>query len=148
MVRSPLMLDLLRAVYWFDEALQAGMRAAGLEGATRAQSFLLLNLASGEHRASRLAINLGVSRQAISQMLAEMEARGLITVTADPDDKRARIVNFSLEAMPIHKTATRLLLELETVLETRIGPDKLAGLRAGLGEDWGHPPQLVAGKSA
>lgn len=142
------MLDLLRAVYWFDEALQTGMRAAGFEGATRAQSFLLLNLASGERRASRLAVNLGVSRQAISQMLGEMEARGLITISADPDDRRARIVDFSIAGLPIHKTATKLLLELEAVLETRIGPDRLAALRAGLGDDWGSPPQLLASETA
>ena len=88
------MVDLLSAVYWFDEALQAGLAASGWSQVTRIQSMALANIASGTHRATQLARNLGVSRQAVSQTLAEMEARGLIRTTLDPEDKRALVVSF------------------------------------------------------
>lgn len=73
-----LMMDLLRALYWVDEGLQNGLRAHGRRNLSRSQSLVLLNIAFGVHRASVLATNIGISRQAISQMLAEMQKAKLI----------------------------------------------------------------------
>ncbi|MBL8553737.1 MAG: hypothetical protein JNL41_05625, partial [Phenylobacterium sp.] len=57
-----LMTRLLMRVYWFDEALQAALKAAGWSPVSRAQSLLFANVSAGVHRPSRLAENLGVSR--------------------------------------------------------------------------------------
>src|SRR5208283_1781483 len=135
--QHPLFMDLLKSLYWFDNALQSGLKKSGFEAVTRAQSLILLNVMVGERRAARLATNLGVSRQAMSQMLAEMEKRGLITFTADHDDKRAQIVLFSPESRDIRNSALRILARLERELETRIGAKNVNALRKALGSDWG-----------
>lgn len=136
-----LMMNLMGALYWFDEALQSHIRAEGWPEVSRAQSLLLANIAAGEHRATRLARNLGVSRQAISQMLADMEARSLIAVEQDPDDKRARVVNFHPDAAPLRETARRVLADMEAELGRRIGAKALASLREALSADWGPSPR-------
>lgn len=142
MVRQDvLMMNLVLRTYWFDEALQAKLESLGYPGVGRTQSLLLANIAGGEHRAIRLARNLGVSRQAISQILADLEAREIITVTTDPDDRRARIVDYHPRATELRKAAAGILHELEQTLAERIGKDRLEALRDGLSADWGEPPK-------
>lgn len=130
-------MDLLRGLYWFDNALQSSLKKSGFESVTRAQSLILLNIMVGERRAARLAANLGVSRQAMSQMLAEMEKRGLVTFRADHEDKRAQIVLFSEESSDIRNAALRILARLERELERRIGVRNVAALRKALTAEWG-----------
>jgi DNA-binding MarR family transcriptional regulator len=141
MPQHPLFMDLLKCLYWFDNALQSGLKKSGFEAVTRAQSLILLNIMVGERRAARLASNLGVSRQAMSQMLAEMEKRGLINFKADQEDKRAQIVLFSEESRDIRNAALRILARLERELENRIGPRNVTALRKALSADWG--PSVV-----
>lgn len=134
-------MNLLQAVYWFDDALQDAMRAAGYEPLGRSQSLVLVNMAAGEHRAARIAENLGISRQAISQLLSEMASRGLIEFRADPTDRRARVVEFSPGAANVRKAAINALNSFEEELAKRIGTGKVRGLREALAADWGPPPQ-------
>jgi DNA-binding MarR family transcriptional regulator len=135
-------MDLLKSLYWFDNALQSGLKKSGFEAVTRSQSLILLNIMAGERRAARLASNLGVSRQAMSQMLAEMEKRGLITFRPDDEDKRAQIVSFSPESSDIRNAALRILGRLERELESRIGAKNVNALRKALSADWG--PSVVS----
>lgn len=140
-MKSPLlMINLLSALYWFDDALQAALKTAGWQPVSRAQSLLLANIAAGEHRASRLARNLGVTRQAVGQMLNELVARDLIVMEPDPDDGRARIATFSPTAVPLRQAAIEVLESLEEELARRIGAQTMRGLRTALGADWGPSP--------
>jgi DNA-binding MarR family transcriptional regulator len=140
-----LMMNLMSALYWFDEALQAHIKAAGWETLTRTQSMVMANIAAGEHRATRLARNLGVTRQAISQMLSDMEARGLVEVKVDPDDKRARIVDFSPRTESLRGLAGEVLRGLEEKLGERIGRERFDALRDALRADWGAAPMPSSG---
>lgn len=135
-----LMTDLLSAVYWLDEALQARLDKAGYPGVTRTQSLLLANIAGGERRAIRLADNLGISRQAISQNLRDLERRGIIVLTPDPADKRAQIVEFNPEEHGLRTLASTILGELEAIVAARIGKRRFAIMREALAQDWGDPP--------
>lgn len=132
-------IQLLRGVYWFDNALQARLKRRGYKTVTRAKSLILLNIAMGERRAAQLATNLGVSRQAMSQMLAAMKKRGLITIKADETDKRAQIVSFSEQSQDIRDAAMVILSKLERELEKRIGVKHVSAMRSALGQDWGPP---------
>jgi DNA-binding MarR family transcriptional regulator len=135
-MKNLLMLDLVKAIYWFDESLQNGLKAKGWDGITRSQSLVLVNLANGETRSSRIAENVGVSRQAMSQMLAEMAAKDLIKIDDDPNDRRARIISFSPAAQPLREDANAILLDLEKRLEKTIGRSRMNAIRAGMAIDW------------
>lgn len=132
MTQSLLMLDLVRTLYWFDEQLQSRLDALGWGRVGRSQSLILVNVANGETRAARMAENLGVSRQAMSQFLNEMVEQKLLELVPDPQDKRARIVRFAPEAQGIREDAQKVLRALETELENAVGPKNLAALREGL----------------
>ncbi|MGN6691257.1 MAG: MarR family winged helix-turn-helix transcriptional regulator [Sphingopyxis sp.] len=142
-MNSPfLMMNLLSAVYWFDEALQAALREAGIPNVSRAQSMLIANISAGEHRATRIARNLGVTRQAISLMLGELEARGIVEIVPDPDDRRARIVQFAGPTNATRRAAAKALHYLEVKLVERIGLPAYHGLRDAMRMDWGEPPHV------
>lgn len=138
------MIRLLMGVYWFDEALQSALKAAGWPPVSRTQSLLFANISAGEHRPARLAANLGVSRQSMSQMIAELARRGLLRVEPDPDDGRAQIVSFGEAAVPLRNAAFSVLRELEGELKARIGETVFAALAKGLLADWGAPAAVTA----
>jgi len=137
-----LLLDLLSAVYWFDDALQENMEAQGFSRMTRAISFLLLNIVQGEHRAINIARNLGISRQAVSEMLLGLRDRGVLEIREDPTDRRSRIVDFSPEFADQGAACGEILMKLESKLGRRIGFETLKALRVALAADWGPPPKL------
>ncbi len=142
-MKQPLMMvNLLSGVYWFDDALQASLRRAGWDIVTRSQSLLFANIAAGEDRPTRLARRLGVTRQAISQMLADLEARGVLVTTPDPHDKRARVVRFTRKSLPLRDAAYSVLLQLEAELERRLGSKVHEALDLALRADWGDLPEV------
>src|SRR3546814_9704006 len=85
-----LMSGLLHAFYWMDEGLQNHLRAAGMPAVSRTQSLIMTNVADGVTRPAELARRLGISRQAVQQLLADLQTRGLIELVADPADARDR----------------------------------------------------------
>lgn len=144
MASKLLLLDLMRAVYWFDEALQSALSEKEQVRFNHAQSMIFINLALGENRAVRIARNIGVTRQAVSQLLTAMAKRDLVVLRPDPDDGRAQIVEFSPQMATIRKAAEKVLLQLESDLGERIGSKKLAAMRDALRADWGPTPTRAA----
>lgn len=134
MESSLLILDLMRAFYWFDEQLRARLAERGWTGITRSQSLVLANVANGVTRPSRIAEHLGVTRQAMSQLLGEMASRGLVDLVPDPDDARAQRVASAAAGVTIREAARAILRDLEQELEQRVGAKAMAGLRVVLAD--------------
>lgn len=137
-----LLTRLMMRVYWFDDALQAALKSAGWPKISRAQSMLFVNIGAGERRPTRLAENLGVSRQSIGQMIGELEDRGILRIEPDPDDRRARLVFISPQAEPLVAAASAVLEDLENELGRRLGKSKMRGLKSALEADWGSAPMI------
>ncbi|HKT73859.1 MAG TPA: helix-turn-helix domain-containing protein [Steroidobacteraceae bacterium] len=133
---------LMKRLYWFEDALQKALEPNGLRPLSRAQAFVVGNIAMGECKASNIARNLGVSRQAISQILLELERLRYIELVADPSDKRSRTVRFSAAFAEEGAACARIFESLEHELGRRIGQRRLAHLREGLEAEWGEAPQL------
>ncbi|HKT72664.1 MAG TPA: helix-turn-helix domain-containing protein [Steroidobacteraceae bacterium] len=137
-----MVLGLMRGVYWFDDALQDALASKGVR-LTRAESFVIINLMLGERRAINIARKLGVSRQAISQILRGLEARGYVTITQDPTDPRARIASYSATFDPHAQMCAKIIRASERELARRIGKQAFAGLREALAADWGPSPKAA-----
>lgn len=126
------MLDLMRAFMWFDEQLRARLLERGWGPVSRSQSLVLTHVANGASRASRIAENMGVSRQAMSQLLSEMAEAGLIEMVPDPVDRRAQLVRFAAAGARIREDAQQTLRALEDEMEAILGRAPAAALRAAL----------------
>jgi len=140
-----LMSGLLHAYYWMDEGLQNHLRAAGMPGLSRTQSLIMTNVADGVTRPAELARRLGISRQAVQQLLADMQQRGLLDLTDDPADARAKIIRYSSRGVQIGEITVRALEHLDEQIERRLGSRALSELRRILlDRDWGDPVEARA----
>ena len=148
MIEEPIVTMLMRAIYWFDDALEQGFEAHGLPAHSRAEAFVILNIAMGERRAINIAKNLGVSRQATSQILNGLEARGFLKIKPDPTNGRARIAAFASGYEKKADACRQILAGAEATLADRIGKKLALDLRRALESNWGLPPRHTGTKQA
>lgn len=80
-------------------------------------------------RLTELARRVGVSKQAVGQLVDELEQMGVVRRVPDPDDRRAKRVCFVEDGL---LEGLAVLREVETDLAARIGPDTMHSLREGL----------------
>jgi len=126
------MSGLLHAFYWMDEGLQNHLKAAGLPPMSRTQSLVLTNIADGATRPAELARRLDISRQAVQQLLAGMQERGVIDLVPDPADARAKVIRYSPHGREIGKITMQALERIDEQIEQRLGGQQgiFRGVRA------------------
>jgi DNA-binding MarR family transcriptional regulator len=132
--------QLLRASIWIDRGLQQNMQARGWPQFTRTESQILLLTAVGIVRPIEMARNLGLTRQAINQAIAQLIEKRVVKLEDDTRDKRCKIVIFAPEADAMRKDAREILQRLEAELERRSGRASLDCLREMADWDWSNPP--------
>ncbi len=125
---------------WFQDALQHALEQNGVPALSRAQMMVVANIAAGETKAINIASNLGVSRQAISQILGELSDRDIIEVSENPEDRRSRVAKLKTGMSDENEICYRLLSLLEKELGARLGVRRFKALCEALDGEWGEPP--------
>lgn len=113
---------LFKAARLLDE--EAVRRVSALEGAPhlrRSHTALLPHIDLDGTRISDLAGRLGVSKQAVSELVDDLEAAGVVQRTVDPDDARARRVLFTPRGLEGLLQGLAVLRELERELSRTVG---------------------------
>jgi DNA-binding MarR family transcriptional regulator len=82
--------------------------------------------------AAVLAQQAGVSKQAMSQLIREIEARGYIEQVPDPTDTRAKIVRLNKRGVALRQTCAVVRQELQALAKTAFGEKRVAALRRDL----------------
>jgi DNA-binding MarR family transcriptional regulator len=80
-------------------------------------------------RITTLAERMGVSKQAIGAMVAELEARGYLRRAADPDDRRAAVITFSETGWRFLQDSYEIKREIEAEYAAILGAEGLNNLR-------------------
>jgi DNA-binding MarR family transcriptional regulator len=94
---------------------------------------VLRGLDAGEGaRASALAREAGVTRQAIGQVIAELEQLDIVEQIPDPSDARAKIVRYTPFGKRGYLRALAVFTELEREAIQSIGPGRIAALKQDL----------------
>ncbi|MBA3311523.1 MAG: MarR family transcriptional regulator [Nocardioidaceae bacterium] len=83
-------------------------------------------------RMGALAEMAGVTKQAISQQVAHLQAHGYVLVESDPDDSRAKRVRLTDKGAESQRVARPIFAALEKDWHYRFGSDQIRDLRAGL----------------
>jgi len=86
---------LWRTSHAFVSLMMARYRALGYDDLTPAHTGLLPHLDVEGTRQTELALRAGISKQAVGQMIADLETRGYVKRVPDPVDGRARIVRYT-----------------------------------------------------
>jgi DNA-binding MarR family transcriptional regulator len=83
-------------------------------------------------RLTELAKRLGISKQAVGQLVDELEQMGAIERVPDPDDGRAKLVRFSRKPGRTLLDGLRHLQAIEAELTHELGDARVQALREGL----------------
>lgn len=145
-IRSDLMWGFLRAFTWMDRALQENLAARGYAPLGGTESQIMFFVASGINRASEIARQLGISRQAIHKATTTLIERELIALEDDPRDRRGKVIVFRPEGRAQRLDAVEIIERLERELEARIGTRRLKNCASAIRQDWGDPPIFGRGE--
>jgi DNA-binding MarR family transcriptional regulator len=97
-----------------------------------AHTTLLPHLNAEGVRGADLAKKLGVTKQAVSQLVTELEEWGVVEQIADPQDGRAKLVRFTKKGEQAILHGLAVLGELETELTAKIGKRRMQDLHTAL----------------
>lgn len=130
---------LVRAFRWFEEGLATDPDTAHLPRLSGTQFMALASLDGDGTSIAELARRVGVTRQAMHQMVGELDKASLVDLVDSPSDRRIKLVKLSLLGRTLDQKAAAALGDLEAELAKRIGKGAVADLRRHLAADWGPP---------
>lgn len=131
---------LLRGFVWVEQCLQDNLKHRGLPQISRMESQVLTMMGGGITRPIEIAKSLSVSRQTLNQNIRLLQNRGLIGLTADPNDGRCKILSFSADGIIMIEAAIEILGHAEDILSKRLGAANLRRLKNTLDTDFGDIP--------
>jgi DNA-binding MarR family transcriptional regulator len=124
---------LFKAARLLDErALERVSQRKGRPRLRRSHTSLLPHIDLEGTRITDLAERLGVTKQAASQLVDDLEAVGVLAREPDPDDARARRVVFTRLGREGLLEGLALLRDMESELARSIGDESMHGLRRAL----------------
>jgi DNA-binding MarR family transcriptional regulator len=80
-------------------------------------------------RVSDMAARAGITKQSLAAIVKDLEAAGMVTVSPDPADGRAKVVRYTDRGQQCAHAGAAYLREVEEALASRIGRDRLDDLR-------------------
>jgi len=105
----------------FNDAVLDRLVGKGFGDAKFGHGFIVQGLLAGDRTATELAQRLGISLQAVSKTVREMESLGYLESTRDPADGRARRLALSARGLANLAEARRARFEIMSRLEQRLG---------------------------
>lgn len=125
---TPVLLLIARAERQLAEALQAHLVAAGFEDHRVVHHNVMAHVTYEGIRLTDLAEKAGITKQAMSELVIDLERRGYLQRTADPHDRRAKLIGFTEKGRAVVQEAMRAFQEMEAAL----GEQSLRSLRRAL----------------
>jgi DNA-binding MarR family transcriptional regulator len=123
---TPLLLDhvgwrLWRASRQWKEAFDAGMRERGYPWFGEARSNVIGFLERDGIPQSALVKRMGLSKQAVQQLVDELVAEGVVARRPNPADKRGNIVVFTRAGLSMLGDANSVKLAIEDAYRAKLG---------------------------
>ena len=111
------------------ERLRADFAAQGMASLRPVHALVLIPLLGGGRHAASLAADLGVTRQAVAQVVATLERDGYVRRVADPGDARAKLVCLTPRGRAALRAMRASARAAEDAWRQRLGADRLATFR-------------------
>lgn len=118
----------LRAHRGFSVRAIEKLHSRGHTGLSLAHTTLLAHLDTAGTRITVLADRAGVTKQAIGQLVLELEQRGYIKRAVDKDDRRATLINFTDTGWQFLQDANQIKHEIEAEYQAALGEEGLQTL--------------------
>ncbi len=126
---------LMKAARLFNERALALVRERSWREIRPAHTSLFPHIDLEGTRITEIARRVGISKQAVGQLVDELAEMGAVERIPDPDDGRAKLVRFAqTNGRSVIFDGLEILRELEGDLATKVGARRMEGLRRVLGE--------------
>jgi DNA-binding MarR family transcriptional regulator len=128
---------LWRAADWWKREFVAGMVAAGHPWHAEARAAVLPHVAPAGTRQADIVARMGLSKQAVQQLIAELEADGILRRDPDPADGRGKVVRYTEAGLAAQRDAARVKRAIERRMRDRMGAadfDRLFDLLKAVGD--------------
>jgi DNA-binding MarR family transcriptional regulator len=126
-------LPLLALVEQADRALVADLVSAAAERGFPeirvSHNAVFATLEPDGSRVSEMAARAGITKQSLAAIVKDLERAGLVAVSPDPADGRAKVVKYTDRGLQCARGGAGYLREVEDNLATVIGRDRLDDLR-------------------
>lgn len=104
-----------------DRAIRRGIATRGFDVRPSHSAVLAnIDIASGT-RSTALAERAGVTKQAIGELVDDLEKRGFVTRVVDPADKRAKLVQLTTKGRKAIDAAYEVIGDIETAVSKAMG---------------------------
>ena len=121
-----------KATRAFDAELTARLRARGYTDIRRSHGAVFANIDDSGTRPSELAQRAGMTHPSMTELIAELEAKGYVTRQADEKDGRSRVVVLTRRGSRHRREARRIIAEMEREYRKRLGRPQMECLRQAL----------------
>jgi len=138
---APLLRLLGLATRQLADELHGKLVAAGVTDHRDSWNNVMPHIPPGGIRLTDLAARAGMTKQAMAELVAEIERRGYLQRTTDPADRRAKIIEFTGKGWSLVNTALPALGELEAEITSKLGEPAVGQLRSTLLEILDRPAE-------
>jgi DNA-binding MarR family transcriptional regulator len=121
---------------------------AGVTGQRDSWNNVMPHIPPSGIRLTELAARANMTKQAMAELVAEIERRGYLQRTTDPADRRAKIITFTDQGWATVNLALAALAELEAEITGRLGEPEVRQLRRTLLQILDRPAYTKRGKSS
>lgn len=125
---TPILLLMVLAERHLAAALQAHLVAAGFDDHRVVHHNVMAHVTYEGIRLTELADKAGITKQAMSELVIDLERLGYLQRTADPHDRRAKMITFTEKGRAAVQEAMRAF----EVMDASVGDRSLRALRRGL----------------
>ena len=117
------------AAYRWKSAFTAEMVAMGHPWYAEARGGLLQFISEKGTRQAEIVANAGTTKQAVQQLLKELEDDGIVERFPDPKDGRGRIVKLSENGILAMQDAAKAKTKVESEIKETLGADGFQQLK-------------------
>lgn len=129
---TPLLLLLVLAEQYMANALQEHLVAGGFTDHRAVHHRAMAHVTFEGIRVTELAERSGVTKQAMSELVADLVRLGYLQSTPDPNDGRAKLIQFTSRGRGAVATAMLAFTRMEAALSDALGTSELETLRRSL----------------
>ena len=124
---------LLRAAWkGVRDRIEASVRGAGYDDVTPAHLSLFRHPTLDGTHPGEIAAEMQITKQAVNDLLGDLERLGYIRRDVDPDDRRARLVRLTAAGRRLEDTVRIAAREAERSLARELGEARLRSFRTTL----------------
>ncbi len=116
----------------YGNVVRAAFAEEGFDDIPRNGADVLARVYGDSSPLAGITRQLGVSKQAVSQLIDTMVMRGYLERAADPDDRRRMLLTLTPRGEAAATASWRAATAADEVLQRRLTAEGVAALRAGL----------------